>query len=346
MNALPFGVLVSTSVVSALLTWTMRELAWRRRLLDAHTPRSSHSRPTPRLGGVAIAVSAIVAWMTVHTSIGGDYGPPWMWSAFIWGGAAAAGTGLIDDLVTLPSSVKFAGELVALTPAVVVLAPTLSPGPPWLSVVVWTFLTAGYTNLFNFMDGSDGLAAGVAVLNAIALAVLVQSGPWATSSLVLGAAALGFLWFNHPPASVFMGDTGSLFLGYGFAITGAMLVASGISAVAVGLALTPFAFDGTLTLMMRLGRGERVWEAHRSHLYQRLLIAGWTHRDVARLYWTWAGVAGAAAVVYGRVQGWPRGAALGIAAGAAVGVVLLVRGAEGRAIQRAAAAQPAGRGVA
>jgi UDP-N-acetylmuramyl pentapeptide phosphotransferase/UDP-N-acetylglucosamine-1-phosphate transferase len=283
-------------------------------------------------------VSAIAAWITMGSFVGGGYGSQWAWGLFIWGGAAAAGTGLTDDLVKLRPSVKFAGELLAVTPAVVVLAQTLPPGPPWLSVAVWIFLTAGYVNLFNFMDGSDGLAAGVAVINAMALAVLAAPAPLATSSLVLGAAALGFLWFNRPPASVFMGDAGSLFLGYGFAMTGTMLVAAGISGVAVGLAVAPFAFDGAFTLLSRLARGERVWEAHRSHLYQRLLIAGWTHREVARLYWSWAAIAGAASIGYELVPGWPRGIALSTSAGAAAGVLLLVRSVERRATQRTMAA--------
>jgi UDP-N-acetylmuramyl pentapeptide phosphotransferase/UDP-N-acetylglucosamine-1-phosphate transferase len=324
------GVLTGTAILSALLTWGLRGLAWRLMLLDPLTPRSSHSRPTPRIGGVAVAVSGTVGWLTVQVLMGKEDVPPGIWDVFILGAVMAAGTGLTDDLISLPPSIKFGGELVALVPPVALLAPVLLQRPLWLGIALWTLLTVGYTNLFNFMDGSDGLAAGVAVISSVTFAWLAGSGQWATVSLVMGAAALGFLLFNVSPASVFMGDSGSLFLGYGFAILAATLIATGVSIVAVGLAVSPFAFDGTLTLLSRLARREPVWEAHRSHLYQRLLVAGWTHQDVAWLYWSWAVLAGVGAVAYSHALGWPRLAALCVLGAAAAGMVWLVTDVERR----------------
>jgi len=331
------GVLIGTTILSALLTRILRDFAKRSRLLDPLTPRSSHSNPTPRLGGVAIAVSGIVGWMVARALMGAEAAPATVWYAFLWGAVAAAGTGLVDDLVSLRPLVKLAGECLALLPLIAVLAPVLSPLPYWVSIVIWLFLTAGYTNLFNFMDGSDGLAAGVAVIGGLTFAGLAVPGAWANVALVLSAAALGFLRFNLPPASVFMGDSGSLFLGAGFAMLSAGLIANGVSIVALGMAVSPFAIDGSLTLLVRLARREPVWKAHRSHLYQRLLIAGWTHRNVAWLYWTWAGIAGASSIVYSHARGWPI-AALCISAAASLGVIGLVRWVELKNTRRAAGA--------
>jgi UDP-N-acetylmuramyl pentapeptide phosphotransferase/UDP-N-acetylglucosamine-1-phosphate transferase len=330
--SLLFGFLFCTAVASSFLTWAMRELAWRRQLLDPLTPRSSHSRPTPRLGGVAIAATAISGW-AIYGLIDADYSPAGISRALLWGGVIATATGLIDDLLRLPAALKFVGELLSITPCILLLAPMLLPDPFWLSVTLCTFVTVAYMNLFNFMDGSDGLAAGVAVINAFALAALTPFTTWRIPILVIAAAALGFLRFNRAPASVFMGDAGSLFLGYGFATIGALIVANGASAIAVGLALAPITFDGTLTLILRCLRRERIWEAHRSHLYQRLLIAGWNHRDVARLYWIWAAMAGVAAIEYVHTEARLRVLITCFSAAAAGVVVLLVRNVEQRAAQ-------------
>lgn len=330
------GVLVGTVVLSALLTRAVRDVARRHRLLDSPTSRSSHSNPTPRLGGVAIALSGILGWLIARLIAGFEPSTETIWYAFVWGAVAAAGTGLLDDLILLRPSAKLAGECLALLPLMAILVPALSPLPFGVGLVFWMFLAVGYTNLFNFMDGSDGLAAGVAVINSVTFAGLAMTEGWTSVGLVLGAAALGFLWFNCSPASVFMGDSGSLFLGAAFAMLSAVLMASGVSWVAVGLAVSPFAFDGSLTLFLRLARRERVWTAHRSHLYQRLLIAGWTHRHVAWLYWSWAGIGGASAIAYGQGGNWPT-AALCVSGAASAGVIALVRWVELNAGQGAGA---------
>jgi UDP-N-acetylmuramyl pentapeptide phosphotransferase/UDP-N-acetylglucosamine-1-phosphate transferase len=142
--------------------------------------------------------------------------------------------------------------------------------------VVWSI------NLYNFMDGMDGFAGGMAVFGFGALAVLGWQGgdpTFAAAAAITAAAAGGFLTSNFPPARIFLGDTGSSTLG---------LLAAGLSLLGVQrglfplwvawLAFSPFIVDATWTLLRRLGRGERLWEAHRSHHYQRLVLAGWGHR--------------------------------------------------------------------
>ncbi len=328
-----FLFLVSTTALSLVLTWVTRELALWGHLLDLPTPRSSHCRPTPRLGGVGIAASAVVALATAgHWA--SELGVESTWPAFMVGGLIAATTGLADDVLTLRPSVKLVGQFAAIVPMLAVAVAITGPGPIWLVASIWVLVVAGYMNLFNFMDGSDGLAAGVAVVNGVALALLADTGQWVVVPLILSASALGFLFWNRPPASVFMGDAGSLFLGYGIAITGVMLIASGISAWAVGIALTPMLGDGTLTLILRLTRRERVWEAHRSHLYQRLLVAGWSHGEVASFYWSWAAATGAAAVAYGHLPAWGQGLLALAASTSVAGVHQFVRDTENRFVCR------------
>jgi UDP-N-acetylmuramyl pentapeptide phosphotransferase/UDP-N-acetylglucosamine-1-phosphate transferase len=144
-------------------------------------------------------------------------------------------------------------------------------------------------NLYNFMDGMDGFAGGMAVFGFLALAVLgwrAGDTAFALANGAIAAAAAGFLLGNFPPARVFLGDLGSASLG--FLAAAASLIGSqrGLFPLWVAwLAFSPFIVDATWTLFARLARGERVWEAHRSHHYQRLVLAGWGHRrTVLRAY--------------------------------------------------------------
>jgi UDP-N-acetylmuramyl pentapeptide phosphotransferase/UDP-N-acetylglucosamine-1-phosphate transferase len=163
--------------------------------------------------------------------------------------------------------------------------------PSWLAIAVAAAWLLTYTNQFNFMDGSDGLAAGVAVVNAVALSGLAwfrDRPDLATIALIVAAATAGFLWHNFPPASIFMGDAGSHFLGFTLAMLVVFLVEAGFSPLIAAAPLAPFLIDATVTLVRRVRRGEQVWRAHRSHMYQRLLAGGWSPRQVVFAYYGWA----------------------------------------------------------
>jgi UDP-N-acetylmuramyl pentapeptide phosphotransferase/UDP-N-acetylglucosamine-1-phosphate transferase len=158
----------------------------------------------------------------------------------------------------------------------------------WLGLPLVFVWIVGLTNSYNFMDGIDGIAGGQAVLAGLGWALF---GWWGDQPQVgalgalLAASSLGFLGHNWPPARIFMGDVGSGFLGYTFAVLPVVAALSDPRFILVGaLLLWPFLFDTTFTFLRRLSRGENVFAAHRSHLYQRLVIAGRSHRFVTLLY--------------------------------------------------------------
>jgi UDP-GlcNAc:undecaprenyl-phosphate GlcNAc-1-phosphate transferase len=160
----------------------------------------------------------------------------------------------------------------------------------WISAAIGIGWLLAYTNQFNFMDGSDGLAAGMSVVNALgiaALAVAAGRADIAWCALILAAAAAGFLWHNIAPASIFMGDTGSHVLGFTLALLVIFLIEAGVRPLAAVVLLAPFVIDTMVTLVRRWARGEVLWRAHRSHLYQHLLMNGWTARQVAWIYYAW-----------------------------------------------------------
>jgi len=163
-----------------------------------------------------------------------------------------------------------------------------------LSIIALIFLITWSTNLFNFMDGADGLAGGMALFGfgayAIAasemLAFPTAATPIANLSAIIAGAALGFLFFNFSPAKVFMGDAGSISLGFLAAVLGVHGVSLSLWPWWFPLLVfSPFIVDATTTLIKRLARGERIWVAHRQHYYHQLILSGWNHRRVALSYY-------------------------------------------------------------
>ncbi len=284
--------LVSTAALvlsGATTQWLMARAARGWGAFDQPNARSLHTSPIPRTGGVAVLIGAVVPLLAVLL-IGADAIAPELigLSAAL---ALVAGISLLDDVRQVPPLVRLlvhgaaAGLLLNGGMAVTTLA---VPGftlalPPVVAAGVTLLAVVWMINLYNFMDGLDGFAGGMAVSGFSALALLSWQGGDPLLTLVaasIAAAALGFLTGNVPPARIFLGDVGAASLG---------LLAAGLSlwgnqrAVfplwAAALAFSPFIVDATWTLVTRLRRGERLWEAHRSHHYQRLVLAGWSHRD-------------------------------------------------------------------
>jgi UDP-N-acetylmuramyl pentapeptide phosphotransferase/UDP-N-acetylglucosamine-1-phosphate transferase len=318
--------LLLTAALSTVLTRAAKNLSVRFDVLDIPTERSSHSRPMPRCGGAAIVVAALTAWL-LGPRLAQLPAERAVLVPLVAGSLIAAAIGFWDDIRTLDPLTKILGQICAFVPALALSRVGFPTLPALLAIAVCAVWVVGLTNILNFMDGSDGLAAGTSVITGTtfcALAIGAGSLEVAWLALVVTAAALGFLGFNYPPASIFMGDAGSLFLGYTFAVLSILLVGGGVDVVAVLLGFTPFLFDATFTMVKRLSRGDRVWQAHRSHLYQRLLLAGSTHRIVAHGYYAWAVGSGALAVAYTRAGAIGRIAVLCVAASLAAGVLLWV----------------------
>ena len=273
---------------SALLTRGMHKVALSRGLLDVPNERSSHTRPTPRGGGVAIVAttSACFALLAISHRLDAAL------FAVLAASLPVAVIGFMDDRRALPAGVRLAAHTAVATWAAVWLGglPALRLGDHLISLGAAGFVLEALAivwvmNLFNFMDGIDGIAGSeatfVAWFGAVLTATASASSGVAAAALVLGASCLGFLRWNWPPASIFMGDVGSGFLGYLIAVLALAATRENPIALWAWLILGGVFFvDATVTLLRRLLRGERVYEAHRSHAYQWLARRWGSHAKV------------------------------------------------------------------
>jgi glycosyltransferase WbpL len=283
------GALVFALVASALLTNVVRRAAAGRGALDVPNQRSSHEVPTPRGGGLAIVVVTTAGFLAlaVHGAVRWD-----VFAALTGGGTVVALAGFVDDHRSLSAAVRLGVHFVAALWALLCLGglPPLDVGGKqlvlgWVGYLVGALGIVWTVNLFNFMDGVDGIAASEAAFVGFAAAALtaaVGGAPEVTfGGPLLGAACLGFLLWNWPPASVFLGDVGSGYLGYAIIVMAIVAARDQPAALWVWLILGGVFFvDATVTLARRTLRRERVHEAHRSHAYQWLARRWASHRRV------------------------------------------------------------------
>ena len=275
-------------VAAAALTGAARRYALARSVLDIPNARSSHTGPTPRGGGIAIAVVALCGALLAGVS---GSAPPRAVAALAGAGLLVAFVGWVDDHREVRARVRALVHLVAAVWALAWLGglPALRLGgsEAQLGLGGWVIGALGIvwlTNLYNFMDGIDGIAAGEAVTGGLFAAILLAAhgAPGlALLSLLVAAASAGFLVWNWAPARIFMGDVGSGLLGAVFAVLAvASENAGAVPLLAWVLLFGTFVFDATVTLARRVVRGERWYAAHRSHAYQRAVQAGFGHGQV------------------------------------------------------------------
>ncbi len=267
------ALLVLGMASSALLVLLVRRWAVSRQRLEPVNARSSHSSPTPGFGGLGIVIPWLLygLWMLVAGSaVQGDG----FLLALVVGAAAVAAVSLADDFWQLPSWPRLLAHLAFSAWLVHALLPETS----FVWLVVVSVALAWFVNLYNFMDGIDGIAALQCLTAVLSLQWLAGGALGYPGELLwlLGAVTAGFLWFNAAPASIFMGDVGSAFLGFVLGGLSLALVVDGQVSWFVPLILTAgFWVDASLTLARRLLTGQPFTQAHRSHLYQRLSdIAG------------------------------------------------------------------------
>ena len=264
--------MISLLVAYAVLRW-MLSASSVRLALDHPNERSLHTKPVPRTGGIALMAGTLAGWSILW--------PSWLVPAFI-SVTMLMLISLIDDVAGLAARWRFFVHLMAAA-MFLLLVPSLLLPALWLILIglamVWM------TNLYNFMDGSDGLAGGMAVFGfgSYALAAwMAGDRALILVNLSLVMAALAFLRFNFHPASIFMGDAGSIPLGFLSAALGLIGWQRGLWPLWFPLMVfSPFVVDASATLVSRLLRGEKVWQAHREHYYQRLVQMGWGHRRTA-----------------------------------------------------------------
>jgi UDP-N-acetylmuramyl pentapeptide phosphotransferase/UDP-N-acetylglucosamine-1-phosphate transferase len=239
--------------------------------LDRPNERSLHQKPVPRIGGIAVLLGGALP-------VG--FGALGMWLPMVLALILAV-VSLLDDLRGLPTAVRLATHVGA---AAFFVWYVLSPMHPVEMVVLILALT-WITNLYNFMDGSDGLAGGMATIGFAAYGVAAWWGDevaLASLCVALSSAALAFLLHNHHPARIFLGDVGSIPLGFLAGALGLLGWRSDLWPLWFPvLVFGPFIADATITLLRRALRRERVWQAHREHYYQRMVRMGLGHRGTA-----------------------------------------------------------------
>lgn len=272
---------IACLVVSWILTGRVLVLLRRGGVLDRPNARSSHTAPTPRGGGWGVMLTAVPAWIAIALF----WDDAARLAPIVIGAAALIAISWIDDRRGLGPAPRFAAQIGAVLLGLLALPgdKTVFPVPFALDRAMLAVGWLWMVNLFNFMDGIDGLAgtetAGVGVAFA-ALGLIGATDPAVgLYGAAIAGAALGFLRWNLPPAKLFMGDVGSVPLGY---LLGWLCLTAAIGGHPIAAALPPLYFvaDATITLLRRAARRERVWEAHREHFYQRAIKAGDSHGRV------------------------------------------------------------------
>ena len=282
------AVFFGTALLTALATWKIIGLLRQWSVLDLPNPRSSHDIPTPRGGGLAVVTVVLIFWIALAMLTMED--TQRALSLSVAGGAfVLAIVSWIDDLKGLSPVIRLVAQYMVVS-FILVLASASQLTfqglvPLWLDKILTVILWVWFINVFNFMDGIDGIAGVETISIGLGITILAGTLGWPplmqSQALVLAGAAAGFLWWNWHPAKVFLGDAGSVPLGFLLGWLLLSLAGNGIWAPAVILPLY-YLVDATLTLLERLGRGDKIWEAHRCHYYQQAIQKGFSHDHVAR----------------------------------------------------------------
>lgn len=303
-----YGFIVAM-VVSYVSTPLVKKIAWKIGAIDFPSERRVHKKPMPRIGGLAIYIALITASIIVlpieRRAIQG----------ILLGGTFIVFVGILDDIYDLPAKIKLVGQIIA---SIILVAFGLKV--EWLtnpfggmiylgklSIPLTIFWTVGITNTLNFIDGLDGLAAGISAIAAFAMMLvnlsLNQPIPVLITALLAGAS-IGFLPYNFNPAEIFMGDTGAMFLGYmlaAVAIDGAVKSATVIALIVPILALGLPIFDTAFAIIRRLANGRPIMQADKGHLHHRLLGIGLTQKQAVLYMYLISILLGACSVILAKV---------------------------------------------
>jgi UDP-GlcNAc:undecaprenyl-phosphate/decaprenyl-phosphate GlcNAc-1-phosphate transferase len=263
-------------VLSFVLTWLVLLIlirTWSHRVLDHPNERSLHHQPVPRTGGIGIALGMAGTVPFISPT---EWWPMWI------GVLLLVGTSFLDDLMGLPVLGRLGIHFIAASTFMSALLPNRIESGWIFMAIVAVVAIVWMINLYNFMDGMDGLAGGMAVFGFGFLAIAAWLGgnvPFALVNAIIASAAGAFLLFNFYPARIFLGDAGST--AFGFLAAGMALIGwrDGVWSLWFPvLVFSPFIVDATVTLLKRVVLGEKFWQAHRSHCYQRLVLSGWGQR--------------------------------------------------------------------
>jgi UDP-N-acetylmuramyl pentapeptide phosphotransferase/UDP-N-acetylglucosamine-1-phosphate transferase len=286
---------IIAAVVTFLLTIILLRSKTANKIQDIPNERSLHKAPVPRIGGMALVLGMFAGWAMVFRAL-----PWWIVAPLL----LLFSVSVLDDMRGLSVRYRLLVHLIAA--GLLVLGTGLFAQHIWLGIMV-LLLVVWMTNLYNFMDGSDGLAGGMALIGFAVYGIAAMQGkyiPFALLNFSIAAAALSFLYFNFYPARVFMGDAGSIPLGF-------LAAAMGLWGWQIKLwpawfpllVFSPFVLDATVTLFKRALRKEKVWQAHREHYYQRVVQIGFGHRNTALVEYALMAGTGMIALLVLKFQG-------------------------------------------
>jgi len=308
------GLIVVAAIVTLIVTPLVRALSLKFGLVDMPGGRKVHTKPISRLGGIAIAAGlfsavAVQAYGELRLGWGGSLvgGEDRQFAAVLVGLALIFIVGVVDDILTLSPGVKFAGQIVAAAVPVAAGLRIDFVGNPMgggllslglLSIPITIFYIVAFANILNLIDGLDGLAAGISAIAGASLLLLAAQGNHleaASLAAALVGACLGFLRYNFNPASIFMGDSGAMFLGFALATTSLLGVMKSTAAIALAVPLlivgVPI-FDTASAIVRRLRHKRPIQEADKGHIHHRLLGRGFDQRQTVLILYVWSAALG------------------------------------------------------
>ena len=303
--------------MSLILTPGVIVLARKTGALDAPDSRKVHKRPIPRIGGVGIYLSFMIAICSVVSMVHLPSDVSYEMVGLLLSGTLIVIVGVIDDYKNLSAKIKLLGQILAACVLVLVFDVRIDfiTDPfgdylylEYLAVPATIFWIVGLTNTVNLIDGLDGLAAGVSTIACVTICLVALEQNIiliAVLTAALAGAACGFLYYNFNPARIFMGDSGSMFLGFmlaGISVIGAVKCAATIALIVPILALGLPILDTTFAIIRRYRGGAPIFKPDRGHLHHRLLDMGFTQRQAVLLMYVVSALLGLSAVVLTEVN--------------------------------------------
>ena len=267
-----FLVLFYTFAATVTSIWFALRFNLSFNIQDKPNKRSLHNKSLPRTGGIIFIPIILLVWL-----LSGVDSPLYLSLTVI----SLLAISFLDDIRSISAGVRFIFHIISILIFVLYLDITLN----FFYLVIIVLFLVWMSNLFNFMDGSDGMAAGMAVIGFFSYAIasyMAGDFSFALENGIIMMCSLGFLFFNFSPAKIFMGDVGSISLGF---LAGAMGIIGWQKEIWAFwfplLIFSPFIIDATTTLLKRILKREKFWQAHRGHYYQRLVLLGWSHKKTA-----------------------------------------------------------------
>ena len=304
-------------IVALIVTPAVILLAKKTGAMDAPNARKVHKKPVPRIGGLAIYAGFMAAIIFVAVKFGLDGESLKETVGLVLSGSLIVALGLVDDYKNLPARVKLLGQIFAATVLVLLFDVRIDfvTDPfggyfylEWFAVPVTVFWLVGLTNTVNLIDGLDGLAAGVASIASITIMFVALDQNLTLVAVLtasLAGAAVGFLKYNFNPAEIFMGDTGSMFLGFmlaGISVTGSVKSVATIALIVPIFALGLPILDTTFAIVRRFRGGVPIFKPDKGHLHHRLLSVGFTQRQAVLLMYVISALFGLSAIALTEVS--------------------------------------------